>query len=203
MSIADRALIDSPRPSRRQEPSAPERRGLRLVDAPAVRRRPRTLYAVVALLGVALIVGAQIALSMLTTQDSYRVADLMQERRDLTLEAQQLEDDIAGLASPQYLAANAASLGMVIDSTPGYLRLSDGRITGDTAPASEGSTVDAKRAQVGNALVSDTPLATDQDRSLTGTIKKKQKASDSAANGEEQGAAPPSIDDGLPSPQTH
>lgn len=203
MSIADRATIDSTRPARRPSPSAPDRRRLRLVDAPAAGRRPRTLYAVVALLGVAVIVGAQIVLSMLTTQDSYRVADLMQERRDLTLQAQELEDDVAGLASPQYLAANASSLGMVIDSTPGYLRLSDGRITGDTTPASSESTVDAERAQVDNALVSDTPLATDPDRSLTGTIKKKQKATKGAADGEEQEAAPPSIDEGLPSPQTH
>ena len=37
-----------------------------------------------------------------------------------------LYDDVAGLSSPQYLAANASALGMVINESPNYLRLSDG-----------------------------------------------------------------------------
>lgn len=217
MSLAEPWITDATRP--RTAEAAPERspqrvRRLRAVELPETRRRPRMAYGVVALIGALLIAGAQIALSMLTTQDSYRVADLLQERRDLTLQAQQLEDAVAGLSSPQYLAANAASMGMVIDSSPSYLRLSDGKLLGDEVASSNTSTVDPRSSLVGNALLSETPLTADPDRTLTGPIQKKDAAAtdsgaetdaaaDSSESAEPEPVGPPSIDDGLPSPQTH
>ena len=54
-----------------------------------------------------------------------------------------LYDDVAGLSSPQYLAANAAALGMVIDESPNYLRLSDGALLGAGQSALGASSVDA------------------------------------------------------------
>ena len=67
------------------------------------------------MLGAFLIAGAQMVLSIMTTQGSYELAELTQEQRALTYQKQILYDDVAGLSSPQYLAANAAALGMVID----------------------------------------------------------------------------------------
>lgn len=224
MSLAEHELLTAP-PRRRPEvaphgPAEPGRR-LRLVERPARRRRPRTAYAIVALLGVAAIVAVQIMLSMLTTQGSYAVADLMQQRRDLTLQQQELKDTVAGLSSPQYLAANAADLGMVIDGAPNFLRLSDGKVTGTGKTSSWNSTVDMKNSQVGNALIADTPLATDPQRSIEGNIAtERADEADAGTNGDGDrnenkdtsagssenssgSTAPPSIDQGLPSPQTH
>lgn len=219
MSLAEHELLTAS-PRRRpdvapDQPAAPGRR-LRLVERPSRRRRPRTAYAIVSLLGVAAIVAVQIILSMLTTQGSFAVADLMQERRDLTLQQQELEDSVSGLSSPQYLAANAAELGMVIDGAPNFLRLSDGKVIGTGKTSSGESTVNAKSSNVGNALIADTPLATDLKRSIEGTIEtEKAKDTASAENTEDEGtgtstaddaseqADSPSIYDGLPSPQTH
>lgn len=218
MSLAGTELLADAVPPRRrveQPDETPRRqRRLRLLDRPLARHRPHTVYGVVALLGVVVIVGAQIALSMLTTQDSYQVADLMQQRRDLTLQEQQLSDAVAGLESPQYLAANAADLGMVIDGAPNFLRLSDGTVTGTGETSTWNSTVNMKKSQVANALIADTPLATDPGRSTEGSIADEKtedadkassegKKTNEKTDGDEPPAGPPSIDDGLPSPETH
>ncbi|MGO1411136.1 hypothetical protein [Microbacterium sp. JB110] len=211
MSLAESDLLLQPTPRRRQDDAPGEtpepRRRLRALERPEGRRRPRTVYAVVAMFGVILIAGAQIVLSMLTTQDSYAVAELMQERRDLTLQQQGLEDAVAGLSSPQYLAANAADLGMVIDGAPKFLRLSDGKVTGTGASSTWNSSVDVSPSQVGNALIADTPLATDPNRSVAGSIE-TEKSEDAGGESGSGGAqaepeGPPSIDKGLPSPETH
>jgi hypothetical protein len=194
------------RPERRDE--APERR-LRPVESPLPRRRPRMVYAIVAVGGAVAIAVAQMALSVLTTQDSYRVADLTQQQRELSLEAQALEDSVAGLNSPQYLAANAAALGMVVGGAPTYLRLSDAAIIGSGAAAQGTSSVSAQDPQVGNALVGDTPLVTDPGRSLQGAVPAEEAPGGAtggdAATGAEtppSGSEIPPLTEGLPSPAT-
>ena len=106
------------------------RRRLEVVAAPAPRRRPRLLYGIIAVAGAVTIGAAQMGLSILTTQGSYEVAQLTREQRDLTYQKQILTDDVAGMNSPQFLAANASALGMVIAESPNYLRLSDGAVLG-------------------------------------------------------------------------
>ncbi|MDQ1203797.1 hypothetical protein [Microbacterium sp. SORGH_AS_0862] len=117
-------LEQRPDTGRRQE------RALRPVEAPARRRRPRLVYGIIAVAGALAIAGAQMVLSVLSTQSSFELASLTQQQRDLTVQKQILYDQVAGLSSPQYLAANAAALGMVINESPSYLRLSDGAVLG-------------------------------------------------------------------------
>jgi hypothetical protein len=50
-------------------------------------------------------------LSILTTQSSYELSALSSQQRGLDYQKQMLTDSLAGLSSPQYLAANAAALG--------------------------------------------------------------------------------------------
>ncbi len=172
-------------------------RDLRLLSGPAVRRRPRMLYGVVAVAGAVLIGAVQMGLSILTTQTSYEIAALTQQEKQLTWQKQILHDDIAGLGSPQYLAANAAALGMVIAESPNYLRLSDGAVLGSSTAAGGASNVDALgRAAVGNSLVAGVPLVTDPAASLeTGVSVDELVGADRAT--------PPPIADGLPAPTTH
>lgn len=203
MSLANTAVAPhAARPHVRPEaPGAPQRR-LQAVPDAAPRRRPRLGYAIVAFAGAVAIAIAQMGLSVLTTQSSYEIAALTQERRDATLQAQGLRDEVAGLSSPQYLAANAAALGMVIDSVPpSSLRLSDGKITGDGAAAGATSTVDvAKRPAVGNALLERRPLTTDPDSTLEG--KKAEKDEKKAEPEKTEAELPPPLTEGLPSPTT-
>lgn len=197
MSTATSALhAPGPVPLRDESPA----RRLRAVEAPSRRRKPKLLYGVVAVLGAFLIAGAQMALSVMMTQGSYELSMLNAQQRDLTYQKQILYDEVAGLGSPQYLAANAAALGMVIDESPSYLRLSDGKLLGAGEVSYGRSSVNAiGRGVVPNALIADTPLVTAPDA----TIKGKPAAK--AAPVDDSGVAntPPPITDGLPTPSTH
>jgi len=175
------------------------RRRLRVVDAPARRRRPKLFYGIVAVLGAFLIGAAQMSLSIMTTQGTYELAALTKEQRDLTYQKQILYDDVAGLSSPQYLAANAAALGMVINEAPSYLRLSDGAILGPSEVAMGTSSVDAiGRGAVPNALIADTPLVTVPDATIDGVPVEVADTPDGGV-----GNTPPPLTDGLPTPSTH
>ncbi|MGZ0711054.1 hypothetical protein ACWPKO_22275 (plasmid) [Coraliomargarita sp. W4R53] len=177
-------------------PAAP-RRGLRVVEAPAPKRRPKLLYGVVAVLGAFVIAGSQMVLSIMTTQTTYELSTLEKTQRSLTYDKQILGDEVAGLSSPQYLAANASALGMVIDESPSYLRLSDGKVLG-TEQTSNGSTsIDAiGRGVVANALIANTPLVTAPDATIDG-------APVAAADPALVSDTPLPVTDGLPTPSTH
>lgn len=175
---------------------ADRRSTLRPVEQTAPARRPRLAYGLIAVAGALLIAGAQMGLSVLTTQSSYELKALTSQQRAVAWQKQILQDDVAGLSSPQYLAANAAALGMVTGQAPSYLRLSDGEIVGSTKSASSTSSVQAlKKAAVTNALVSGVPLVTDPDASLGAGV-----AADTTLVVDP--ATPPAVADGLPTPRT-
>lgn len=189
------ALAPAPIPEPLGEPTP----RLRVVEAPARRRRPRIAYAIVALAGALSIGAAQMALSILTTQSSYELSALTQEARELTWQRQILYDDVAGLSSPQYLAANASALGMVIDESPSYLRLSDGALLGAGQASLGASSVDAiGRASVPNALITETPLITAPDATIAGAPVVTEVLVDGGVSN-----TPPPLTDGLPTPSTH
>lgn len=190
--VSPRAVQDSPRDQSR-------RPRLRRVEAPARRRRPRLAYGIVALTGALVIGGAQMALSIITTQGSYEMSSLSTQQSELTWQRQILHDEVIGLSSPQYLAANASALGMVIEEAPSYLRLSDGAILGTSSAALGGSSIDAiGRATVPNALIAETPLVTDPGATIDGaTAIDGGLAEDGVSN------TPLPITDGLPTPSTH
>lgn len=195
MSDLAHAFPLSPRPLR-VPGGAPERR-LTVLDAPA-QRRPKLAYGIIAVAGAIAIALAQMGLSILITQSSYEVAALTQQQRDLSYQEQILYDEVAGLSSPQYLAANAAALGMVINETPSYLRLSDGAVLGSGQAAAGTSAIDAiGRGAVQNALIADTPLVTDPDATIQGVPLAAEQVA--AATGS---TTPPPIADGLPTPAT-
>lgn len=195
MSVAEFDLLPSPEPRPRPERSE---RTLRALEAPRRRRRPRLAYGIVAVAGAALIAAAQLGVSILTTQSTYELADVRAEQRQLTLDAQELREEVVGLASPQYLAANAAALGMVIDASPSFLRLSDGAVSGSGAASSAQSTVDIEGGSAaGNLLVADTPLVTDPSQ----TLETEQTAP--VAEVPADAPDPEPLDGGLPAPATH
>lgn len=192
--------LDLTFPQPERAPSDPRR--LRAVES-APRRRPRRMFGVIAVAGAIAIALAQMTLSILTTQTGYEIASLTQQQRGLTYEQQILTDEVAGLNSPQYLAANAAALGMVINEAPSYLRLSDGAVIGAGQAAADGSTVDAiGRGSVQNALITDTPLVTAPDATIQGVPMAPTTTDGAATTGEAGSTTPPPITDGLPTPAT-
>ena len=187
MSLAQNALQ---RP--RTVEAAPERH-LHAVERSARRRRPRMAYAVVALAGAALIGGAQIALTIATTQDSFVVAKLSQQNRQLTWQAQAAAQDLDGISSPQALATAASKLGLVVGGSASYLRLSDGSVIGAQGAAPTTSTVNPTGAGgVPNALVRDTPPPAAAHAGAAGVEPKTQEQAPETV-------VPPTAE-GLPTP---
>lgn len=198
-------------PIEQAPPAARPRRGLRLLERPSRRRKPKLFYALTALFTAALLGGAQMALSIATTQDSFVLADLRAEQRELSLQAQAVQGELTGLSSPQYLAANADALGMVVAGSPSHLRLSDGAVLGAGASAGYYSTIDpAGHATVRNAIVADTPLITAPGTMIGGAFA-PGVAEETAADEADAAAPvdtpivdlPPTLTEGLPSPTTH
>lgn len=172
-----------------QGPDAVPGRRLRPLTRPTARRKPKLVYALVALGGAMAIGAAQIALSLAITQDSFALAQLSSQQHDLSLRTQALQEELTGLSSPQALASSAASLGMVVAGSPSYLRLSDGATFGTGAAAGWTSSVNPNGAgAVSNALLTNAGIGTKADE----TEGAETPAQD----------LPPAITDGLPSPTT-
>ncbi|WP_173923869.1 hypothetical protein [Agromyces sp. Marseille-P2726] len=193
MTVLPARSLPEPRPS---GPKPPRR--LRPVPEPAQRRaKPRLVYAIVALGGVAVIVVAQLLLSIAVAQGAYEIDGYQLRQAVLAREEQKLSEDLDRVQSPQYLAMNAEALGMVPNTSPVYLRLSDGAVLGEPTPATGG--VAASGPLVPNALLDGVPPVTEQ----------AGQTPNGAASSEAQPAAPetppvvPPPSDGLPTPATH
>lgn len=178
---------DAPRPERRLRP------------APDVRRaRPRLAYAVTALAGIAAIVIAQLLLSVAMTEGAYEIDGYKVAQTQLSREEQKLREQIDGLESPQFLAANAEALGMVPNAAPVYLRLSDSAVLGQ--PQAAAGAAAGAAGLVPNSLITDVPLVTEQQAGETGA---EGSAASDAATGAPVTVAPVAPTDGLPTPTTH
>ena len=190
-------LLTAPLPFEEETGHRVPGRTLRPVEQTARRRRPKLAYGILAVAGAVAIAGAQMLFSVLSTQSSYELSALAQQQRELTWQKQILYDEVAGLSSPQYLAANAAALGMVINESPSYLRLSDGAVLGSQQASVYTSSIDALgRGSVPNALITQVPLVTAPDSTIDGV---QAPPVDPTV----ETATPPALTDGLPTPTTH
>lgn len=181
------------------EPRRPAPGGGRRLQAvavrPARRRRPRLAYALIAVGGALAIAAAQIGLSLAITHDSFVLADLDAQKNELDLQASALQDELAGIGSPQMLAERADALGMVVAGPASYLRLSDASILGSGAGAGWKSTVDPDGpGRVGNVLL--------EEKSAADAAEDEASAGDEEQSAGSEPQLPPPITDGLPSPTT-
>jgi len=97
---------------------------------------PKLRYIVVTLVGIFAILGAQLMLSIAVSGGAYEIASLKGEVRQSQQQLQVVAEDINALTAPDTLATLAASMGMVADNNPAYLRLSDATVLGQAVPAS-------------------------------------------------------------------
>jgi hypothetical protein len=159
--VSSNLAFATPLRSPREETSAPH---IEIVSSREQRKaRPRVAYAVITVAGFFVIFMAQLLMSIVVSDGAYRIAGLQTDQRDLTRQEQALSEQLDLLASPQNLATQAESLGMVLSTTsPVFLRLSDGAIVGDAgASTGPGDTVIAAQGSlVPNALLGDIPLVT-------------------------------------------
>lgn len=173
-----------------------EERHLRLAPRSGGRTRRAPLSPLVgALLAVGIVLAifaVQLGLSIMISQGAYETRALQVEQRDLMRVERVLQQNVDKLASPQNLAENAAGLGMVQNSHPATLRLSDSTVLGDL----DSPTEDAAANVVPNSTLESMPVV-DADGLLV-PRGAAGEADDAAAQ------APPVPWKGkLPAPATH
>lgn len=121
------------------------------------RARPRVVYALVAIVGLFVILMVQLLLSIWLSDGAYQISALQQSQRELSRDQQALAESLHTLQSPQNLAAQASALGMVMNTgSQGYLSLAGG-VSRAPTPASADTTVAANGADAAtntpNALI--------------------------------------------------
>ena len=113
------------------------RPSIQVVATRAQRKaRPKVFYAIVTVGVIFGIIISNLRLSVAVASGAYEIAAMQQSNKELGRSYQTMNQDLDRLSSPQNLAANAEALGMVNNSTPVYLRLSDGAVLGTPEPAS-------------------------------------------------------------------
>lgn len=168
---------------------SPARRPLQIVTTRTQRKaRPRIIYAFSAVAGIMVIIFAQLLVSVGISQGAFEIGALQKSRVELGRTADSLNENLVRVSAPQALAANAEALGMVSNSNPVYLRLSDNSVLGAPSPAA-GTTVNAA-ALVPNSLLTGIPLVTQLP--VAGAVT--APAAD---------APVVSADGGIPTPMTH
>jgi hypothetical protein len=121
------------------------------------RARPRMLYAAITIGGVFAILIAQLLISIVLSDGAYQISALQSEQKELSRSAGTLTEELDLLASPQHLAASAEALGMVSNTNPAFLRLTDGAVLG--APAAADATAGSVIGPGGSLLVPNSLLA--------------------------------------------
>ncbi|TFD91655.1 hypothetical protein E3T61_08045 [Cryobacterium lactosi] len=188
-----RVLTADARPQFTERPGADERRHIEIVS-PSTHKRPRVVYALSAVACVGAIVIAQLLLSVGISQGAYEISALRASQVELGRTADSVSEDLIRVSSPQSLAANAEALGMVSNSTPAYLRLSDGAVLG--APTSASGSQAGAASLVPNSLLTGVPLVTQ--------VPAGGQGASVASGAPAAGTAPVAVTvaDGLPSPTT-
>ncbi|PDQ34617.1 MAG: hypothetical protein B5766_10585 [Candidatus Lumbricidophila eiseniae] len=182
---ADRSSVGSWQPST----GSVHGRGPILQAVPQRRSRGRVAFAVIPIIAIIAVVIVQMLLSIAVTQGAYDVDGYQIRLAQLALQKQKLADDVDRLQSPQYLAANVEALGMVPNTNPVYLRLSDGQVLG-TPTAARAAPV-TSTGLVANSLLTGVPLAAQPKVAENPGIAAPAPA-----------PAPPSVQ-GIPVPVTH
>ncbi|PRI11796.1 hypothetical protein [Leucobacter massiliensis] len=172
----------------------PGERHLRLAPPePRRARRPahNPLAGALLAVGVVLtILATQLGLSIAVSQGAYEARALEIEQRDLARVERVLSQNVDRLSSPQNLAENAAALGMVQNTRPAALRLSDGAILGSLdSPTSE-----VQGNRIPNATLESMPVV-----DAAGLLVSRNQSA--AAEG--PAAAPVRWKGKLPAPETH
>lgn len=121
-------------------PRPQPKRGLRLV-APVANRARRLPFVVVLLAVIGTDLVGLILISTAMQAQTFELADLTAEARELETAQESLQREVSELESPENLGPLAVAHGMVPSQTPVYLQLSDGTVKGSPKPAEERSNI--------------------------------------------------------------
>lgn len=110
---------------------APTRPQLRAVSqAPARASRPGMAIVGVLTVGALTIALLNLFLHILTSTAVYELADLQQQKRELTTTSQILAEEVDSLSSQQNLSNSAQKLGMIANANPVFLSIGEQKVLG-------------------------------------------------------------------------
>ncbi len=115
-------------------------RRLRLVR-PIRSRARKAPFVVVVMIMLSIGLVGLIVMSTILQAQSFEAAKLDREANALEVQKQSLTREVEGLLSPASVARRALVFGMVPNTNPAFLRLSDGKVLGKPEPAASGSNI--------------------------------------------------------------
>ncbi|MEO6604837.1 MAG: hypothetical protein ABIN55_04415 [Aeromicrobium sp.] len=115
-------------------------RRLRLVR-PVRSRARKAPFVVVVMIMLSIGLVGLIVMSTILQAQSFEAAKLNREANALEIQQQALTRDVERLLSPASVAQRALVFGMVPNTNPAFLRLSDGKVLGKPEPATKGSNI--------------------------------------------------------------
>lgn len=128
MSAAATARV---RPVRPEPLVQPVPRHVEVVATREQRRaRPKLAYAIVTIVSLFAIFGAQLLLSIVVSDGAYQISALQDQQKGLQREQDALSEQLNVLDSTQNLSLQAANLGMVPNAGPLAIDLSTGAVYG-------------------------------------------------------------------------
>ena len=175
------------------------------------KRRPKVFFATITVVTIFLISAAQILLSISTQSGAYEIAGLQQQVKDLGRTYQSATQDLDRMTSPQNIAQFAQALGMVGNSNPVYLRLSDSVVTGSASAARAGKNSVGSSDLVPNAMLTDVVAERDAAARAASDAQARQAQVPAPATNVSSDRAPAPASatvavpspQGIPSPTTH
>jgi hypothetical protein len=129
-------VVSAPAP--RFSPESAKAAGLRLVR-PVRSRARRAPFVVVVLTVLSVGLVGLIVMSTILQAQSFEAERLNRQAAALETQQQSLTRQVDRLQSPANVARRAIALGMVPNTNPAFLRLSDGKVLGKPEPALPGS----------------------------------------------------------------
>ena len=170
------------------------RPSIQVVATRAQRKaRPKVFYAIITVAVIFGIIISNLLLSVVVASGAYEIASMQQSNKELGRSYQTMNQDLDSLSSPHNLAANAEALGMVNNSTPVYLRLSDGAVLGTPEPAAATSGLIAgAEGAVPNSLLTGVTLVTQKESEAKAAAAKKA-AADAAKTAPVTDSAPAAV----------
>ena len=170
---------------------------IRPVPVLPITQRARAIFTVrnisIVLLAFAAIFIGRLFISVSTDANAYAIAAKAKESQNLMRDAQFIQEQLDVMNSPQHLSTAAQKLGMVSNSRPAYLRISDGRVWGNPLVV---SSLAIDSVTVDNAL---------ETTIMTADVKNGVASPEKTASGGESGKRDSVVipTSGIPTPNTH
>lgn len=176
----------------RRPSAAPLERPIRRVEVVPTRSqrraRPRRAYAIIAVAGVFAIIIAQLMLSISVSNGAYQIAQLQNDKADLTRTQESLSEKADVLASPTNLDQQARSLGLVLGAAGmAQLDLSTGKVTGTAKAAKPNSAGASATSYVPNIGLEGVPIVGSAAGDATATASATSSTTSSTASGAPSG----------------